>query len=111
MMKSKLLQIAPFSLLLAIALWPGMAMASTGGALPAVSFAITPSGGPQGVVSAVQIIVLLTVLSLAPAILIMMTAFTRIVVVLSFVRGALSLQQSPPNQVLIGLALFLLCLS
>lgn len=106
-MNRKLLHITPLSGLLAIVLWPGMALASTGGSLPAVSFAITPAGGPQGVVSAVQIIVLLTVLSLAPAILIMMTAFTRIVVVLAFVRGALSLQQSPPNQVLVGLALFL----
>lgn len=106
-MKRKLFRIAPLSLLLALALWQGMAFASTGSVLPAVSFAITPAGGAQGVVSAVQIIVLLTVLSLAPAILIMMTAFTRIVVVLSFVRSALSLQQSPPNQILVGLALFL----
>ena len=49
----------------------------------------------------------LTILSLAPAILILMTCFTRIVVVLSFVRTALATQTMPPNQVLIGLALFL----
>lgn len=54
-----------------------------------------------------QILLLLTVLSLAPAILIMLTSFTRVVVVLSFLRSALSTQQMPPNQVLIGLALFL----
>src|SRR5690606_4955970 len=54
-----------------------------------------------------QIMALLTVLTLAPAILVMLTSFTRIVVVLSFVRSALALQQMPPNQVIIGLALFL----
>ncbi|MBL8658267.1 MAG: flagellar type III secretion system pore protein FliP [Rhodospirillales bacterium] len=55
----------------------------------------------------VQLIALLTVLSLAPSILVMVTSFTRIVVVLSFVRMALGTQQTPPNQVLISLALFL----
>ncbi len=57
--------------------------------------------------SAVQILLLITVLSLAPAILVLMTAFTRIVVVLAFVRNALGTQQLPPTQVIIGLALFL----
>jgi flagellar biosynthetic protein FliP len=54
-----------------------------------------------------QLLVLLTVLSLAPSILMMVTSFTRIVVVLSFLRSALGLQSSPPNTVLISLALFL----
>jgi len=57
--------------------------------------------------AAMQIIVLLTVLSLAPAILIMMTSFTRIVIVLSLLRQALGTQQLPPNQVLVGLSLFM----
>ena len=57
--------------------------------------------------SAMQIIVLLTVLSLAPAILIMMTSFTRIIIVLSLLRQALGTQQLPPNQILMGLALFM----
>lgn len=57
--------------------------------------------------AAMQIIILLTVLSLAPAILLMMTSFTRIVIVLSLLRQALGTQQLPPNQVLIGLALFM----
>lgn len=57
--------------------------------------------------AAMQIIVLLTVLSLAPAILIMMTSFTRIIIVLSLLRQALGTQQLPPNQVLIGLSLFM----
>lgn len=55
----------------------------------------------------VQLIALLTVLSLAPSILIMMTSFTRIVVVLSFLRTAIGVQQTPPNTVMISLALFL----
>ncbi len=55
----------------------------------------------------VQIVIVLTILSLAPAIFIMMTSFTRIVVVLSFLRQSLGTQQAPPNQVLISLALFL----
>ncbi len=57
--------------------------------------------------SAVQLFLLVTVLSLAPAILVLMTSFTRIVVVLSFVRNALGTQQLPPTQVVIGLSLFL----
>jgi flagellar biosynthetic protein FliP len=57
--------------------------------------------------SAMQIIVLLTVLSLAPAILIMMTSFTRIIIVMSLLRQALGTQQLPPNQILIGLSLFM----
>lgn len=57
--------------------------------------------------TSLQILLLLTVLSLAPAILMMMTSFTRIMIVLSFVRNALGTQQLPPNQVIVGLALFL----
>jgi flagellar biosynthetic protein FliP len=55
----------------------------------------------------VKLLLLLTVLSLAPSILVLMTSFTRIIIVLSFVRTSLATQQMPPNQVLIGLALFL----
>ncbi len=62
---------------------------------------------PQGTSTTLQILLMLTVLSVAPAILLLMTCFTRIVVVLSFVRNALATQQMPPNQVLIGLALFM----
>ncbi len=54
-----------------------------------------------------QMIILLTVLSLAPAILIMMTSFTRIIIVLSLLRQALGTQSLPPNQVLVGLAMFM----
>ncbi|WP_077367479.1 flagellar type III secretion system pore protein FliP [Anaerosalibacter sp. Marseille-P3206] len=62
---------------------------------------------PQDFVSSLQILFLFTILTLAPSILIMMTSFTRIIIVLSFIRNALGLQQTPPNQVLIGIALFL----
>ena len=66
-------------------------------------------GGEGGTVTGrvIQIIALLTVLSLAPSILIMMTSFTRIIVVLSFLRTAIGIQQTPPNTVMISLALFL----
>lgn len=65
--------------------------------------------GENGTVTGrvIQLVALLTVLSLAPSILIMMTAFTRIVVVLSFLRSAIGIQQTPPNTVIISLALFL----
>ncbi|MBY0120682.1 flagellar type III secretion system pore protein FliP [Bacillus sp. S/N-304-OC-R1] len=65
------------------------------------------SSSPENVSTSVKLILMLTVLSLAPSILILMTCFTRIVIVLSFVRTALATQQMPPNQVLIGLSLFL----
>ncbi len=70
-------------------------------------FSVEPASTPQEVSSSIQILLLLTVLSLAPSIIIMMTSFTRIIIVLSFLRNALGTQQMPPNQVLIGLALFL----
>lgn len=68
---------------------------------------VEPAQNPKDVSSSIQILLLLTVLALAPSILIMLTSFTRIIIVLSFIRNALGTQQMPPNQVLIGLALFL----
>lgn len=65
------------------------------------------NSNPANVSASVKLMLLLTVLSLAPSILILMTCFTRIVIVLSFVRTALATQQMPPNQVIVGLALFL----
>ncbi|MDZ7712142.1 MAG: flagellar type III secretion system pore protein FliP [Rhodovibrio sp.] len=64
-------------------------------------------GGASTASTMIQLIALVTVLSLAPSILVMVTSFTRIVVVLSFLRSALGIQQTPPNSVLISLALFL----
>ena len=76
-------------------------------ALPKISLQVEEAtqGGDAAV--SLQIIFLLTILSLAPSILIMMTSFTRIVVVLSFLRTAMGTQQMPPNQLIIGLSLFL----
>lgn len=68
---------------------------------------IENSENPEEYVMGFEILLVLTILTLAPAILIMMTSFTRIIIVLSFIRNALGTQQTPPNQVLIGLALFL----
>ena len=62
---------------------------------------------PTNVSTSIKLLLLLTVLSLAPSILILMTSFARIVIVLSFTRTALATNQMPPNQVIIGLALFL----
>src|SRR5437667_6664809 len=61
----------------------------------------------ENVGSTLQLVVLLTVLSLAPAILLMVTSFARIIIVLSLLRQALGAQQLPPNQVLVGLSLFM----
>lgn len=75
--------------------------------LPSVNLGFKSTDNPQEIVSTIKILMMLTVLTLAPAILIMMTAFTRIIIVLSFVRQALGTQNMPPNQLLVGLALFL----
>jgi flagellar biosynthesis protein FliP len=72
-----------------------------------VSLTLNGVSSPSGTANSLQILFLLTIISLAPSILIMMTSFTRIIIVLSLLRNALGLQQSPPNQVLVGLALFM----
>ncbi|MCK9997098.1 MAG: flagellar type III secretion system pore protein FliP [Candidatus Krumholzibacteria bacterium] len=65
------------------------------------------ANGPQSMDSALKIVLLMTVLSLAPAILVLLTSFTRIVIVLGFLRQAIGANQAPNNQIIIGLALFL----
>jgi flagellar biosynthetic protein FliP len=83
---------------------------NTGGVtmpIPKIAFDITPAQGPKDVALSLQILFLLSILTLAPSIIIMTTAFTRVVIVLDFVKRALSLQQMPPNQVIVGLSLFL----
>lgn len=74
--------------------------------LPNVEISIG-DGSEEPATSALSLLLLITVLSIAPAILVLMTSFTRIVIVLGFVRTSLGTAQMPPNQVLIGLALFL----
>lgn len=75
--------------------------------LPTMSMGFKTTQNPTEVVNAIKMILVLTVLTLAPAILIMMTGFTRILIVLSFLRQAMGVQQLPPNQLLVGLSLFL----
>ena len=75
--------------------------------VPKFSFGLDAAKSPQDVSMSLQILLMLTVLSLAPALVTMLTSFARIVIVLSFTRSALGAQQIPPNSVLIGLALFL----
>lgn len=74
---------------------------------PGVSLTIDPQGDSKEVTTGVQLLVLLTVLSLAPAILILATSFTRIVIVISMLRSAIGTPTIPPNQVVIGLSLLL----
>ncbi|MDY0389330.1 MAG: flagellar type III secretion system pore protein FliP [Desulfobulbus oligotrophicus] len=75
--------------------------------LPTVTFGISDAGTPAEVSTALQVLLVLTVLTVAPAILLMTTAFTRIIIVLGFLRQAMGTQNTPPNQILLGLALFL----
>lgn len=89
---------------LTLGLLSGTAMAQE---LPGVTINFAQTDSPQDVLGTLRIVLMLTVLALAPSILVLMTGFTRIVVVFAFIRNALSVQNVPPNQVLIGLALFL----
>ncbi len=96
---------------LSLLLVPEMAMAATkaaaAAASPAGGLSIDLTGGGLFSDKLMQIVALITILSIAPAILIMMTSFVRIVVVLSLLRTAIGIQQSPPNSVIVSLALFL----
>lgn len=75
--------------------------------VPSIQIGVEETEEPGNLSAALQVLIGLTVLSLAPAILILMTGFTRIVVVMGFLRQALGTQQMPPNQLIIGLSLFL----
>ncbi|HSH97592.1 MAG: flagellar type III secretion system pore protein FliP [Methylophilaceae bacterium] len=103
---SKLL-IKPQVLLVCIlALLPAVTWAAEAAGLPMVNASPTAGGG-QNYTLSLQTLILLTSLSFLPAALLMMTGFTRIIIVLSLLRQALGTQSSPPTQVLVGLALFL----
>lgn len=75
--------------------------------IPRIDLNITDTDNPQDLSESVQLLAVFTVLSLLPSIIIMMTSFTRIIVILSFLKQAIGAQQSIPSQVLVGLALFL----
>ena len=92
------------TLMLLALLLPVMAQAQ---GLPTITLGIGEATEPAQVSTALQILILLTILSVAPSILLMTTGFTRIVIVLSFVRQAMGTQQAPSNQIVVGLALFL----
>lgn len=77
------------------------------GAIGPLEFSLNTDEDENGLASTMQILMVLTVISLAPSILIMVTSFTRIIIVLHFVRSALGTQTTPPNQVIVGLALFI----
>lgn len=95
----KIVLLLPFTFLI----FHGVGYAALDASIPGVNL----SSEPGGVATSIKIMLLLTILSVAPAILLLMTSFTRIVIVLSFVRTSLGTQQMPPNQVIIGLSLFL----
>ena len=84
-----------------------MANSAMAAPLPNVNIGIGSSDNPQDVAVTLQLLAVLTILSLAPGILVMTTSFVRIVVVIGFLRNALSTQNVPPNQVVIALSLFL----
>lgn len=110
----RLLRILPLLVLLSLLVTPALAQTPTApaaGPLP-VNLNVSFGGGEGGnavpdVDSAIKILFAMTLLTLAPSIILLMTCFMRIAIVLSFVRSALSLQSTPSNQVIIGLSLFL----
>src|SRR5690606_38879356 len=102
-MKKKWLLIVPFILLMCLVMVP-YAHAEP---LPDISINIGNNDGEASGTSTITILLLITVLSVAPAILVLMTSFTRIVIVLSFVKTSMGTNTVPPAQVLVGLAMFL----
>lgn len=96
------------ALTMVLVLWASSAIAQSQSLpIPSLKIGIGESKDPGEVSVLIQILFLLTILSLAPALLIMMTSFTRLIVVFSFLRHALGTQQMPSNQIIIGLSLFL----
>ncbi|TDX51918.1 flagellar type III secretion system pore protein FliP [Orenia marismortui] len=108
-MKYKWIQIAVLSLVILL-MAQNIALAETNFNIPNLKIQIGDNASnnqPEDLSVSLKILLLITVLTLAPAILILVTSFTRIIVVLSLLRRALATQQMPPNQVIIGLAIFL----
>jgi len=78
-----------------------------GAVIPDISLTIGGTDDPESVVPALQVLFLVSIIALAPSLLVLLTGFLRIIVVLTFVRQAMATQQMPPNQVIVGIALFL----
>lgn len=95
------------SFILLILLLVSLSFAQEEVPFPSISIRVSPPQNQRDLVVTLEILLILTILALAPSILILFTSFTRIIVVFSFLRNALGTRQTPPNQVLIGLALFL----
>ncbi len=95
------LLVAPIGAALVCLAWPAISWAAPGIAVS------VDSGKDGGVSTSLQLLVLLTLLTLLPSLILMMTSFTRIIIVLGFVRNALSTPTMPPNQILVGISLFL----
>ncbi len=94
-------------ILLCLGLLSSVVFAAPGISISDSGITINSTDDPQEISSSIKLLLLLTVLTLLPSILIMMTSFTRIIIILSFLRNSMGTQQIPPNQVVIGLALFL----
>lgn len=103
--RNKVYLILPAAIFFLALFWQNRALAQP---LPIPSLNLNiGTGEGEELVASLQLLLLLTVLSLVPAFLVLMTSFTRVVVVLGFLRNALATQNTPPNQIIIGLALFL----
>lgn len=107
MQQKRLIASLALVLALALILLPAVVASAQPGPLPNISLNIGGNADQGKAATVVQLLLILTVLSLAPALLMMVTSFTRIIIVLSLVRNALGVQQMPSNQIIIGLALFL----
>ncbi len=94
-------------LVLLVFLLPGISYAADLISFPGLDVNITDVSDKQQLTTAVKVAIALTILSLAPAILMVMTSFTRIIIVMSLLRHALGMQQTPPNTVIISLSIFL----
>lgn len=106
-MNNKYKTIIFLSIVVIFCMMPSSVFAESNVIIPGLDVQLNTSDNPEDVSISIQLLLLLTVLSLAPSILILLTSYTRIIIVLSFIRNALATQQMPPNQVLIGLALFM----
>ncbi|HWQ92206.1 MAG TPA: flagellar type III secretion system pore protein FliP [Clostridia bacterium] len=94
-------------LLVLLSVSEASAQTNFGAGIGPLQITLANQNGPQDVDSAIKVLFVITLLTLAPSILLLMTCFTRIVIVLSFVRSALQLQGTPANQIIIGLSLFI----
>ncbi|MGI6083807.1 MAG: flagellar type III secretion system pore protein FliP [Acetivibrionales bacterium] len=106
-MQKKKVVLCLIIILLCFGLLGTIAFAAPGISISDNGITINSTEDPAEISASIKLLLILTVLSVLPSILIMMTSFTRIVIVLSFLRNSMGTQQMPPNQVVIGLALFL----